>query len=956
MAVTTVTTIAGPHTGVTVRVDESRRLGRLVRTARQGHPLTAELAGDPGAGKTRLLTALAHQGRAQGLTVLRGCGSEAENQVPFHPFVQALTTWQASTGTGSGGPEAAALLRALTDGGAAVRDSAEPAWRLPYFAELRRLLAGLLAAIPEGLLLLLDDFHWSDTPSLRLLETLIRRPVDGGLAIAVAHRPRQAPVSLRAALQQGAELGTVDSVELGPLTPHQCAELLGTGPDTPDLARLHQRSDGNPLYLTALAETASVTHDALGRWTGSGLGARLLAETALLGEVPRKAVQSAAVLGGVFDAGAVAEVAEISRDEACRALAELCGRDLVRAADGPEGYAFRHPLLRCCLYAATDPCWRAGAHRRALDRLGRSGAPALELAPHIERSGAGTRPSDGAVLAAATRAAVHLGRPAEGARWLTSALRLRRRTADPVTADPVTDGAATVGAATVGAATGTATGVTAPGPLDAELWKSVVRALAAEGDAERMATLAREILAGPLGPGEPQLCGETRALQEPRVSAVTFLSTALAATGHEERAQALITAELPAGPGTAPDAWTPLQLQQQLGKILAGKVPARTDVETLLPAARRADPVTRAGALVISGLTALLDGDMCAAERSLESGAHALDELAADRPAGEQECAYLLTLSWTEALMGWYGPAHGHAERALTAARKRGDTHLLAPLLATLGYVHYQTGRLADALDAVREGGAVSARMGRTDHAHLSDAIAAAAWAQLGHASAPTPFLPQLPAAPAVARTPLNALLLAEAALASGEADTALALLLPERDALRVSQPVAVLAARDYELLAAAAVQAGVGRENLDAWAEHAAAAAAACGLAEQSGHALLARGHALLGRRQPTEAARCYKEAQLLFGSESPAGARARELARSAVRATDRGPESVLGELTLREREVAELAGAGLKTKDIAGRLRVSPRTVDVHLTRIYNKLGVTSRAGLVRLMTLAS
>ncbi|MFI5633519.1 helix-turn-helix transcriptional regulator [Streptomyces sp. NPDC051664] len=91
------------------------------------------------------------------------------------------------------------------------------------------------------------------------------------------------------------------------------------------------------------------------------------------------------------------------------------------------------------------------------------------------------------------------------------------------------------------------------------------------------------------------------------------------------------------------------------------------------------------------------------------------------------------------------------------------------------------------------------------------------------------------------------------------------------------------------------------------------------------------------------------------MFGDASPAGARARELARSAVRLTGRREDSGLGELTLREREVAELAGEGLKTKDIAERLRVSPRTVDVHLTHIYSKLGVNSRAALVRLMALA-
>ncbi|MFE3287983.1 helix-turn-helix transcriptional regulator, partial [Streptomyces sp. NPDC059233] len=64
---------------------------------------------------------------------------------------------------------------------------------------------------------------------------------------------------------------------------------------------------------------------------------------------------------------------------------------------------------------------------------------------------------------------------------------------------------------------------------------------------------------------------------------------------------------------------------------------------------------------------------------------------------------------------------------------------------------------------------------------------------------------------------------------------------------------------------------------------------------------------------------------------------------------------EGLLAELTLREKEVAALAGEGCKSKEIAMRLTVSHRTVEAHLTRIYSKLGVTSRAELARLVALA-
>jgi DNA-binding CsgD family transcriptional regulator len=62
--------------------------------------------------------------------------------------------------------------------------------------------------------------------------------------------------------------------------------------------------------------------------------------------------------------------------------------------------------------------------------------------------------------------------------------------------------------------------------------------------------------------------------------------------------------------------------------------------------------------------------------------------------------------------------------------------------------------------------------------------------------------------------------------------------------------------------------------------------------------------------------------------------------------------PEDRLGTLTARERQIALIAGGGTKTGTIARQLGVSPRTVDVHLSRIYRKLGVPGRAGLVAIV----
>ena len=60
--------------------------------------------------------------------------------------------------------------------------------------------------------------------------------------------------------------------------------------------------------------------------------------------------------------------------------------------------------------------------------------------------------------------------------------------------------------------------------------------------------------------------------------------------------------------------------------------------------------------------------------------------------------------------------------------------------------------------------------------------------------------------------------------------------------------------------------------------------------------------------------------------------------------------PASGWASLTPAERDVIHLVSEGLGNKDIAGRLFVSPRTVQSHLTHVYTKLGLSSRVHLVQ------
>ncbi|MCX4751601.1 AAA family ATPase [Kitasatospora sp. NBC_01287] len=909
-----------------VRQSELDRLRALVRAAREGRSAGVQVTGEPGAGKTRLLGLLAREAERHGVTVARGLGGEAA-QLPYHPFVQALTAVRERLADAVAGPGLPAALRSLAhpplEGGGP-----------PAPADVRRLLAGCASGTPGGLLLLLDDFHWADRASVELLELLMRRPVAGGLGLVIAYRPWQAGATLRAAARLGVELGTAEELALGPLTLPQSASLLGTDPGDARAALLHERSHGNPLYLTALAEAP--TGPPCGAAAGEphpGLRARLLAETVPLAATTQLAARAAAVIGETFDVESVAAVAELPHSAACRALGELRRRDLVRPAAAAGRLLFRHPLLREFLNSEGDSCWRTEAHRRALRHLADTGAAPMELAPHVIGSGPLMAPGDRAVLEAAVRAALAAGQPVLAAGWTIGALRLRRAAGAAATVEHERCG----------------------------LWLPVVQALAADGRIAQLRSVVGEIL--------PSLAAAPAA---ERAGATVWLATVHASLGRTEEAGSLLDGALTEF-GHRPELRAMLRVQVQLGRVLGGQLPPRAEVDALARESAGADQVTVGGCLVLRGMCAIFAGDLAAAGQALDEGARRLDTADADGPPAAGFASFLTVLASAESALGRYGAAQAHAARALAEVRLRGDRHLMPVLLNVQAYVAYQSGRMAEALEAARAAGAGARAMGRRDQALLAEALTAAAWAWLGGAvpqtdqpartasgsgSASTSTSTSTTATAnmtegdpgAMPRATVAALLFAEAALATGDGDRARALLLPGRG--RLSEPSAVLAARVYELLTAAAVAV---REPAEEWVRRAEAAAVLVDLPEQSGHALLARGHLLAARDLAEQAARCYEEAHRLLG-DSAAGVRAKELALAAGAGARRGRHSELDNLTLREREVAELAGQGLKSRDIAELLALSPRTVDVHLARIYRKVGVNSRAALVRLMADAA
>ena len=127
-----------------------------------------------------------------------------------------------------------------------------------------------------------------------------------------------------------------------------------------------------------------------------------------------------------------------------------------------------------------------------------------------------------------------------------------------------------------------------------------------------------------------------------------------------------------------------------------------------------------------------------------------------------------------------------------------------------------------------------------------------------------------------------------------------------------------------------------------------AAAAYRALGLGFDAARALLVLGRAQRRAKMRAAARDCLEQARAEFeqlGCPGWAQAAAAQLDRISGRRA-----APAGDLTPGERRVAELAAAGLSNKQVAGRLYLSDRTVEAHLSRAYAKLGVASRAQLAR------
>jgi DNA-binding CsgD family transcriptional regulator len=886
-------------------------------------PSALVIEGDPGIGKTTLWLEAVDRARERGFVVLANRAVAAESVLAYAALADLLSDVDESIWADLPAPQQQSLDAALLRH----RDQAAPTDARAVAAAFVSVLDRLAAQAQGPVLVAIDDVQWIDVSSGNVVGFAARRLPLGVGFICTTRSPEVA------ARVQLAHPEAVRRIRLQPLTVgelHQVLTLrLGTSVPRPTLQRIHQISGGNPFFGLELARKLDTD-------TGSG---SLRLPGSLNELVSSRIRRVGADAQGVLLAIAslpdptirvLAEATDLSAERVLEVLDEAETQAVV-AIDGSR-VSFTHPVLAHGVYSEASPRRRRAMHRRLAELVFE---PELR-ARHLALSDATGEPETIKALDAAAEIAQARGAPAAAAELLQLAISLgaddpARRilcathhfaASDPVRARQLLEAVVDDLPA---------------GPLRAEaLYQLALVRFYDDGFAE-----AAELLES----GRPD-CGADHALQ---VRMLIMLSYALFNAAQPERAldhvqQAVTEAERLGIPSLLSPA---LGMREILG-FLGGR---GFDEATLQRAVELEDddlPVPLA--FVPSVQMALLrawTGALDPARKTLAAAGRRCIAL-----GQEGEFVFVaFSLALVDIWRGDFASVATAADETIERAAQLGGDFPMFIALTLRGSAAAYAGRIDDARSDLDEAVAVAQRCGSMRMGEWPVTLRAFLEVSCGNYQAAldavAPLLPMAQVFPEATEIIAASYLpeAVEAMIGVGQLDDAEPLIdTLERNGRRLDRAwMLAVALRSRAMLLAA-------RGDLNA----------ATGMAElaMTEHARLpmpferARTQLLLGQlqrrqRQREAGAATLREALQTFddlGTQQWAERAKTELARGMS-----GRQRSEG-LSPSERRVAELAVSGMTNRDIAAALFISPKTVEVNLSRVYRKLKIRSRMELYR------
>lgn len=378
-------------------VEQNAICRTLERVSRDGVGSVLLLRGEPGFGKTRLLQCAAAQAEDR-FVVVRALGHEVEQAYPFaliHQIIESLVHTEGAQASGLA--QMSHSLRLLLQRSVQARAPGDHQ-ESPARSELVFAFYWFLSSLSElrPLVLALDDLQWSDPDSLEAVRFLAWRLNDLPIAMVAGLRPWPPAAGELADRLQREGKATVR--ELRPLSLGGTTELLSSTAGWRPLAGMVREvqtlTRGNPFLVEqmglVLKEGFDVPRPDPQLAAATAARPVVLARLSWLPPESMRFLQAASVLGTEWRLDLALELAAVApgTEPSVREPAERLGLCSVR----PDGRAdFVHPLVRSVLYDGLDPVRRQTLHMRAADLLRAQGARATELAPHLA---AAARPGD----------------------------------------------------------------------------------------------------------------------------------------------------------------------------------------------------------------------------------------------------------------------------------------------------------------------------------------------------------------------------------------------------------------------------------------------------------------------------------------------------------------------------------------------------------------------------------
>lgn len=333
------------------RVREVEELAVRARGIAAGSGQAVVLVGPTGAGKTRLLAEAIEQAAQSGLKVLRSRASEADRTVPYGAIRQLAE----SLGREEPHPE---QLGNLPDG--PVQDEMSAALRWYWY------MADLAARSP--LALCIDDLHWADEPSVKVLDVLRVRLADVPILLVAATRELPPTWAADSAVIQ---------IPVRPLESDGLAAMLteilgGAGPGL--IEACMDVTQGNPLLVRELARALRAAGH--GADVSAGVVRGMVPETIVVSTHARLAsfgpdavavAEALALLGDGHDLAPVAELADLDPEAASEAIDRLAADGMLQPG---RPVAFEHPLLLAAVRDSIPASRRSGLHLRAMRLFG----------------------------------------------------------------------------------------------------------------------------------------------------------------------------------------------------------------------------------------------------------------------------------------------------------------------------------------------------------------------------------------------------------------------------------------------------------------------------------------------------------------------------------------------------------------------------------------------------------